>query len=203
MITLWHAPLSRSCRVVWLLEELGLPYRIELLGFRDGTMQSPAYLVRSPLGKVPTLEDDDVVIFESGAIVEWLLEKYGKGRLAPRPGGTAERARFLQWLHWSEATLLPPLAEFAQHTLLRPESERIPALVPDARRRIDLTLRALDADLAGRTWLLDEFSAADVMTGYGVQLARILGVLPAELAHLVAYLERCAARPAFQKALSG
>jgi len=203
VITIYHAPASRSARVRWLLEELGVDYRLELLAFGDGSMQAPAYLAKNPLGKVPTVDDGGVVIFESGAIVEHLLERYGKGRLAPAPG-SAERRAFLQWLHWSEATFMPPLGEIVQHSFLRPEAERIPAVAADARRRLGRLLDVLERELAAREYLLPSgFSAADVMQGYGVQLAKLLGQLPAERPRVGAYLERLAARPAFQKAFSG
>ena len=86
MIKLYHASMTRSVRIVWLLEELGVPYELVKLDFLGGDLQRPEYLARNPLGKVPTLEDGDVRIFESGAITEYLCEKYDKGRLAPPPG---------------------------------------------------------------------------------------------------------------------
>ena len=203
MITLYHCPSSRSTRVRWLLEELGLEYRLEMLALGDGSMQRPAYLAKNPLGKVPTLEEDGVVIYESGAIVEHLLERHGKGRLAPAPG-SPERPAFLQWLHWSEATFMPSIGELVQHTLLRPEAERIAAVVPDAKRRLARVLGVVEQALAKQDTLLPSgFSAADIMLGYALQLAKLLGQLPADLPRTNAYLARLAARPAFQKAFSG
>jgi glutathione S-transferase len=203
LIKLYHAPASRSARIRWLLEELGLGYRLELLAFGDGSMQHPAYLAKNPLGKVPTLEEDGVAIYESGAIVEHLLERHGRGRLAPAPG-SPERPAFLQWLHWSEATFMPPLGEIVQHSFLRPEAERIPAVVADARKRLARMLDVVEKELAARDHLLPSgFSAADIMLGYGLQLAKLVGQLPADRPRTVAYLERLAARPAFQRAFSG
>jgi glutathione S-transferase len=203
VITIYHVPASRSVRVRWLLEELGVDYRLETLSLTDGSLKTPEYLAKNPLGKVPTLEDDGVAIFESGAIVEYLLERYGRGRMAPAPG-SPERPTFLQWLHWAEASFMPPLGEIVQHSFLRPESERIPGVVADARRRLGRLLDVLEKELTGRDTLLPSgFSAADVMQGYGIQLAKLLGQLPADRPRVGAYLERLAARPAFQKAFSG
>jgi glutathione S-transferase len=203
MITIYHAPASRSARVRWLLEELGVEYRLETLSLRDGSMQTPAYLAKNPLGKVPTVEDAGVVIYESGAIVEYLLERHGRGRLAPPPG-SPERPAFLQWLHWSEATLMRPLGDIVQHSLLRPEAERIPAVVADASKQLGRLLDVVEKELAGREHLLPSgFSAADVMLGYALQLARLIGQLPPDRPRVAAYLDRLAARPAFQKAFAG
>lgn len=200
MITLYHSPRSRSVRVFWLLEELGLPYELKTVEFTPESLKGPEYLKVHPLGKVPALQDDGVTMFESGAIVEYLLEKYGKGRLAPAPGTTA-RAPFLQWVHFGEATALPPLADIVQHTFLRPEAERIPAIADDGRARMEGVLGVLDKSLAGKQYLLgDEFTAADVMVGYALYLAKMLGLLSDKHPNLLAYMGRLEKRPAFQKA---
>src|SRR5262249_34719403 len=129
MIRLYHAPLTRSFRIVWLLEELGIPYEIEKHEFV--TPASP-FSQRTPLGKFPVIQDDDVTFFESGAIREYILETYGEGRRAPAPG-TRLRGAFLQWVHFAEATLMPPLGQLAWNLMFKPESERIPAVTEHAR----------------------------------------------------------------------
>jgi glutathione S-transferase len=200
MRRLYHAPASRSCRVRWLLEELGLDYEIVGMQINAESLQTPAYLAKNPLGRVPTLEDGGTVIFESGAILEYLLETYGDGRLEP-PVGSSDRAAYLQWFHWAEATALPPISDFVQHSFLRPEAERIPAVVVDAAARTRKCLAVADQALEGRSYIAgDEFSAADIMLGYTVQLAKITGQLTDATPQLGAYLERLAARPGFQKA---
>jgi glutathione S-transferase len=197
MLTLHHVPFSRSLRVRWLLEELGLPYRLETRGFAD--LRRPEHLALHPLGKVPVLSDGERVLFESGAIVQYLLERYGEGRLEPKPG-SAERALHLQWFHYAEATITPPLGQIVRHTMLLPEAERIPAVTEHSRGLAAQVLAPVERALAGRPWLLTEFGAADVMMGYSVKLASLLRLVGEAHPNLAAYLTRCEARPAWQRA---
>jgi glutathione S-transferase len=199
VITLHHVPLSRSLRVRWLLEELGLPYELVTRSFAD--LKRPEHLALHPLGKVPVLQDGDLVIYESGAILQHLLERYGAGRLEPKPG-TPERALFWQWFHFSEATLTPPLGLIVRHSVLLPEAERIPAVADFARQGASDAFAVVERALAGRAWLLSEFSAADVMLGYSVKLARLLRVVGDATPNLCAYLVRCEERPACRRALA-
>src|SRR5437667_1264725 len=176
MITLYHSPLMRSVRIYWLLEELRLPYRLETLTFTS--LKSPAYKKVHPLGKVPAIQDGDLTMFESGAILEYILEEYGNGRLAPAPG-TSRRAMFLQWVHFAEATAFPPIGDVVAHTLFRPEAERIPAVVADGRTRAAAVLGMLEQALAGKRYLLGaEFTAADIMMGLTLLGAKWHGLLP-------------------------
>jgi glutathione S-transferase len=199
-IKLYHAPLTRSLRVRWLLEELGVDYELAQLDFMGGDLKKPDYLAKHPLGKVPTLEIDGITLWESGAMVEYLCEKYGK--LAPLPG-SPKRAEFLQWVHFSEATAMPPLGSFFQNAFIKPEAERIAAVVPEAKESVGKWLAVLDAHLKGRKYLLgDEFTAADVMMGYTVNGAKFGGILDARYPNVEAYLTRLSERPAFQKASS-
>ena len=198
MITLHHVPFSRSLRVRWVLEELGLPYELATRSFAD--LKRPEHLALHPLGKVPVLSDGDVVLFESGAILQHLLERYGSGRLEPKPG-TPERARYQQWFHYAEASVTPPLGLIVRHTVLLPESERIAAVVAGARAEAQRVLAPVERALAGQSWLLPDFSAADVMMGYSVKLASLLRLLGEATPNLVAYLARCEERPAYQRAI--
>ncbi len=199
MIKLYHAPFTRSIRVLWLLEELGLPYDLVRVAFTPGPLP---FAQNCPYGKVPAIEDGDVAMMESGAIVEYVLERYGEGRLAPRPGAPG-RAEFLQWSHFAEATVLPPVGEIARHAFFKPEAERIASVVQEARARLTKTLELVDERLATRPYLLgDAFSAADVMMGSSVFVVRRLQSLDPKLVHVAEYLARLEARPAAQKALS-
>jgi glutathione S-transferase len=199
MIKLYHAPLTRSIRIYWLLEELGIPYELSLVKFTPGKLP---FAQATPYGKVPAIEDGDVIMIESGAILEYILEKYGQGRLAPAPGAPG-RAAFLQWVHFSEATVLPPVGDIVRHTLFKPEPERIPAVVEDARGRLDAIFAVVEKALEGKPYLLgQEFSAADIMMGVTLHIARRLNSLEDRFANVKAYLGRLESRPAFRKALS-
>ena len=202
MITLYHSPRTRSVRVLWLLEELGVPYELRTLAFTAENLKSAEYTKLHPLGKVPSITDDGVSMFESGAIVEYLVERYGNGRLAPKIG-SPERGRYLQWVHFAEATCLPPLSDLAQHSMFKPEAERIPALIPDAHSRIAAWLDSLEPSVGEGPYLLGaHFSGADVMMGYSLLLTKWFGLLGERHPNLSAYLARLEQRPALQKALS-
>jgi glutathione S-transferase len=201
MLKLYHSPRTRSVRIYWLLEELRVPYELETLAFAPETLKAPAYLKVHPLGKLPAIQDGDLIMFESGAILEYILETYGNGRLAPAPGSPA-RGAFLQWVHFAEATALPPLSDIAQHMLFKPEAERLPAVVADGQVRVAAVLAALENALTGKQYLLgSEFTAADIMMGYALLLVKWFGLLTPEYPHVTAYLARLEQRPALQKAL--
>lgn len=197
MIKLYHAPMTRSVRVRWLLEELGLPYELETIDFVP-----PAkgfFSQKTPLGKLPVIEDDGAVICESGAIVEYILERYGEGRLGP-PVGSPGRGAFLQWIHFAEGTVYPPLGTIVWHTFYRQDAAKIPEVIEDARGRAGSALTFLSQQMGGSQWVLgEEFSAADIMLGYALAIARFVKVLD-DFEPLGAYLERLEARPAYQRA---
>jgi glutathione S-transferase len=200
MIKLYYAPRTRSVRILWLLEELGLPYELERVDFVPPAKNF--FVQRTPLGKLPVIEDGDVVMCESGAIVEYLLERYGDGRLAP-PVGSPERAAFLQWVHFAESTAFPPLGIVVWLTLYRDDAEQHGSIVHDARARAAMGLEFLQRELGQRTYLLgEEFSAADIMIGFTLVAARLLGVLDDRYPALHDYVARLEARPAFQKTLA-
>jgi glutathione S-transferase len=199
MIKLYHAPRTRSIRILWLLEELGVPYQLATIAFKP---PRHSFEQDTPAGKFPVIEDDGLIMSESGAILEYLIEKYGNGRLAPT-AGSPERGPYLQWVHFAEATAMPPVNDITRHMLLLPEAERIPKVAEDGRARATNVLNVLERALAGKDYLVGhELSGADIMTGYFLMAARMLGVLDAAHPNVGAYLQRLAARPALQKALS-
>jgi glutathione S-transferase len=198
MIKLYYAPRTRSVRVLWLLEELGIPYELERVEFIPTAKNF--FVQSTPLGKLPTIEDGEVVMCESGAIVEYILERYGKGRLAPAPG-SPERGAFLQWLHFSESTAFPPLGIIVWLTSYRDDADRNAGILEDARVRAGMALDFIQRGLGEKEFLLgSEFSAADIMMGFTLVAARVLGVLDERHQALNEYLGRLQSRPAFQKA---
>jgi glutathione S-transferase len=197
VITLYFAPRTRSIRVRWLLEELGLPYDLKRVTFKPPVK---AFAQSTPLGKLPVIEDGDVTICESGAIVEYILERYGNGRLAP-PIGAPLRGEFLQWVHFAEGTAFPPLGVIIWHALYKGDAGTIPTVIASARERAEGALEFVQGALAGKDYLLGgQFSAADIMMGFTLVVARVLGVLDDRYPGLNAYLSRLESRPAFKTA---
>jgi glutathione S-transferase len=198
VITLYHARFSRSVRVRWLLEELGLPHHLMTLAIDE--VAEPEHVALQPLGRVPVLVDGELVLQESGAIVQYLLDTYGHGRLEPARG-SGDRPRFLQWFHFAEATLAQPLASLAEHTWRRPPKQRIPELVPDARAKATRALTAVERALSGREWLTREFSAADIMMGWSTAVAARFQLVTREFPSVRDYVARCHRRPPFRRSM--
>ena len=198
MLKLHAAPRTRTVRVVWLLEELGLPCELEVVDFQPTT--SSFFIQKTPTGKLPTLEDGDAVICESGAIIEHILENYGDGRLAPPPG-SPERPYFLQWLHYAESTAFAPLGVVIWLTVYRQDAADHPELVADARQRAATAFSYVNETLRENDYLTgEEFTAADIMMGFTLFAAQTLGVID-DYPALSAYLQRISARPAFGRTL--
>ena len=196
---LYHAPGTRSVRIVWLLEELGLDYDVEFLKLGDAAMRSPEYLKVHPMGRVPALVDGDVTLNESGAIVQYVLAKHGGGRMAPAPD-SADFAPYLQWLHFAEGMLMAPVGTIVVETILLPPDRRNQTNVDRATKLLSRTLGAVEERLEGRDFLAGDFSGADIMTGHACTVSARLGADVSDKPNVQAYIERLEARPAFQKA---
>lgn len=198
MITLYHLDESRSQRIPWLLEEMDA--RFEVVRFeRDAARRAPPELAEiHPLGKAPIIRDGDLVLAESGAIVEYLVERHGGGRLAPRPD-TAAHAAYLHWIHFAEGTAMLPLLFDLFLTIGLIPGGRDGALGGFVKQELGRQLDYVDAELGDKEYLLGAFTAADVMMGFPLELAAREGHL-ADHPRLVAYVERLRARPAFARA---
>ena len=196
---IFHAPNTRSVRAVWLFEELGLPYELEMHKLGDPAMRSPEYLKVHPMGRVPALEDGDVTIFESGAITQYVLAKYGEGRMAPEVSDP-DFAQYLQWLHYAEGMIMPPVNVIVVETILLPPDRKNQTNVDRATKLLSRMLSAVDQALEGKEYLAGEFSGADIMSGHASIVANRLGADISDKPNLSAYIDRLQARPALQKA---
>lgn len=197
-IIVHHLENSRSQRILWMLEELSLEYEVRRYERNPKTMLAPPELKRvHPLGKSPVIEDDGVVIAETGAIIEYLVEK-ADGKLGP-PAHRDAILRYRFFLHYAEGSLMPPLLVMLVIQRLgllgRPARGRIQAM-------IDNHLDYLEREISGREWFVgDALSAADVMMSFPLEAARMRGGLGGSRPNLVAWLNRIHARPAYRKAL--
>ena len=213
MIIVHHLNNSRSQRVLWLLEELGLAYEVKRYQRDAKTMLAPPELrAVHPLGKSPVIQDGATTLAESGAILEYLVDRHGNGRLIP-PAGTPERLRYTYWMHFAEGTAMPPL--LLKLIFDRLEKAPMPFFVrPVARalaRRaknsfiqpnIERNLDFMEGELAGRDWFAGAaFSAADVQMSFPLEAAAVRGGLDAKRPRLISFLERIHARPAYRRAI--
>lgn len=201
MLKLHFAPNSRAGRIVWLLEELGLPYEVNRMDFHPKDLKSDEHRRRHPLGRVPVLEDGDVSIFESGAIVEYVMARHGDGGLKPAVEAP-EFPEYLQWFHYCEGMVMPPMNTVVVHTLLLPPERRDETVLEQARRLLSRAVAPVDGALEGREYLVGNFSAADIMLGHSLFMANRLGQVSGDMANVKAYVERINARPAFQTAIN-
>jgi glutathione S-transferase len=202
MIEIYHAPLTRGIRPIWVCEELGLEYAVLSVDFSAEYRASAQWRRLNPVGKVPVLAEGELTMFESGAMVQYLVDRYGgDGRpvLQPPPG-TPEHALYLQWSWFAEATFARPLGEIVNHRRVFAEGERSDRAMEEMRERSWLCVSALAGALESSTWILGEtFSAADVMLGYSLKLHTELvsGELPEPVAR---YWDAISARPGYQAA---
>ena len=201
MITIYHLETSRSERIVWLMEELGLEYKLEIFPREvTGAAPSPLKTIHA-LGKAPVIRDGDTVLAESGAIVEYIVNRHGGGRLAPRLDVPAY-ARYLYWLHFAEGS-------FMSLMLIALTLSRVPEAAGNpVTARVDTRMKQMftfvDAELGSGQWFAgDEFTAADVMMAFPFTTMRhFLDVDMAPYANLLAYVQRIETRPAYQKAMT-
>ena len=198
---LYYAQHSRAVRVAWLLEELELLYEVEKFSIGDKALRSPFYKDINPLGRVPVLLDNDVKINESGAIIEYILAKYsnGKFKFDVNDGNFHD---YLQWFHFAEGMLMPPLNSIVVETILLPLDRRSEIHVNRAKKILDHILNVVEKRLEEVEYLAGEFSAADMMTGHATIMAKHHGILMKDKPNCQNYIEKLMARPALKKAWS-
>jgi glutathione S-transferase len=201
MLTIYHLETSRSERIVWLMEELGLPYRMQAFP-RETTGAAPHPLKEiHALGRAPAIRDGDAVLAESGAIVDYIVHRHAGGRLALPPDDPAY-ARYVYWLHFAESSLMSLLLIVL--VLSRVKEAGASPVTARMRERMNQMLSFVDKELAGGPWFAGSvFTAADVMMVFPfTTLRNFLDYDLAPYANILAYLTRIAARPAYQKAMA-
>ena len=196
---IYHAPNTRSVRILWLFEELGLSYELEHYKLGDPEMRTPEYRKIHPLGRVPVLEDGAVKIFESGAIIQYVLEKYGQGKFIPT-SDALNFARYLQWFHYAEGMIMPQVNIIVVESILLPEERRNKVNLDRATKLVTRMLTVVDEGLEGEEYLAGEFSGADMMTGHACIVSARLGADISDKPNVAAYIERLNARPALKTA---
>ncbi|MEE4302325.1 MAG: glutathione S-transferase family protein [Pseudomonadales bacterium] len=201
MLKLHHAPNSRAGRIVWLLEELELPYELNRMDFHPSALKSDEHRARHPLGRIPVLEDGEVMIYESGAICDYVVERHAPGRLKPAVD-SPDYPAFLQWFHYCEGMVMPPVNTIVVQTVLLPEDRRDATVLAQAQRLLTKAWAPVDEALADREYVARDFSIADIMLGHAAYMSNRLGCIPDEMTNLKAYVARIEARPAFQKGIN-
>ncbi|MCH2164661.1 MAG: glutathione S-transferase family protein [Marinovum sp.] len=199
MITLHHCPQTRSMRSLWLLNELGVDFEVVTYPF-DKTLGSPAFLARSPAGRVPAVEIGDQTLFETGAITEYLCEAFPQVGLGRRPDDP-ERAAWLSWVHFAETVSVHVAALTQQHIVLYDDAMRSPTVMKLEAARLAKCYKALDHVLDGQPYLLPSaFSAADIGIGQAIYMGRFFVRLD-EYRGLSSWYDRLSERPGFRAAL--
>jgi glutathione S-transferase len=192
MITLYHWPRSRSIIVHWLLEELGQPYRLELVDIVKGQQHGPAFLAINPMGKIPVIEHDGVIVTEAAAICTHLADAFPAAGLAP-PIGDRARGLYLRWLFFGPGCLEPAVTDHAF-----PRAAEAPGTAL-GYGSYDLVMDVLAQAVVGDRWLLgDRFTAADVVIGSGLRWGMMIGQVP-KRPEFTAYAQRLEERPALQR----
>jgi glutathione S-transferase len=201
MIKLFHAKGSRSVRIIWLFEELGMDYQLDPI---ERGKPNEAFGEASTFAKIPTIQDGDITLTESVAIIQYILQKYGAAGLQPSIDSD-DYAMYLQWLNFGESTLIQPIVEILVNTMFRPEENRHQYSVDSATQSFKKIAQALDPILSQQDYLLgSQFSAADIVNGYTLRLANNLQLLDDSggIKNVCDYFRRLETREAYQKAIS-
>ena len=199
MITLYGTPVSRAGRCLWMLEETGVPFENVPTSFTGGS-RTPEFLRLNPNGRIPVLDDEGTIVWESMAINLHLADRYGRD-LAPRDA--AERAHMVQWSFWAMTEIEPGLIDAFLHRAMLPAAQRKPEVAAAGEAKLARPLAVLDAELAGRSWLVgDRFTVADLNVASVLLIAPVAQIDLAKYPHVQRWFSACTARPAGQRARS-
>ena len=200
MVKLYLTPSTRAGRVAWLLEELEMDYELEILPFTKEGLKSPEHRARHALGRVPVIEDGEVSIFESGAIIQYILDKYDHKGLKPSVD-SENYPYYLQWFHYCEGMVMPPMNQIVVQTVLLPPERRDETVLNQAMNLLSKSLYPVNQFLENKDYLIGDFSAADCMLGHSCYMANRFGSVNDEMGNIKKYVKNIESRPAFQKAI--
>ena len=200
MIKLYLTPGTRAGRVAWLLEELKLDYELEVLPFTKEGLKSPEHRSRHALGRVPVIEDGDISIFESGAIIQYIVDKYSNGDLKPDIN-SSDYPYYLQWFHYCEGMVMPPMNQIVVQTVLLPPDRRDETVLNQAKNLLSKSLNPVNNFLQDKDYLIGNFTAADCMLGHSCYMATRLGAVGEDMLNIKKYVSNIESRSAFQKAI--
>ena len=201
MLKLHFAPNSRAGRILWLLEELQLEYELNEMKFHPSDLKSDQHRERHPLGRVPVLEDGDVSIYESGAIVEYILSRHAPGKLKPEISSNLFPS-YLQWFHYCEGMVMPPINIIVVQTILLPKERQNAEALGQAERLLSKTLAPTEKQLNNKEYIIGDFSAVDIMLGHACFMANRLGRVEENMNNLRNYIKNIESRSAFKKAIN-
>ena len=200
MIKLYLTPGTRAGRVAWLLEELQTEYELEVLPFTREGLKSSEHRSRHALGRVPVIEDGDVTIFESGAIIQYILDKYDSKGLKPEVS-SADYPYYLQWFHYCEGMVMPPMNQIVVQTILLPPERRDETVLNQAMNLLSKSLNPVNEYLENKDYLIGNFSAADCMLGHSCYMANRMKCVNDEMINIKRYVANIEERTSFQKAI--
>ena len=177
-----------------------MEYELEILPFTKEGLKSPEHRARHALGRVPVIEDGDISIFESGAIIQYILDRYDNKGLKPEIDSN-EYPYYLQWFHYCEGMVMPPMNTIVVHTVILPPERRDETVLGQAQRLLSNALKPVNENLEGKDYLIGDFSGADIMLGHSCFMSNTLGCVSDEMSNIKAYVEKLENRPAFKKAI--
>ena len=200
MLKVHFAPNSRAGRIIWLLEELELPYEVNKMAFHPKDLKTEEHRKRHPLGRIPVLDDGDIRIYESGAIVEYIIERHKNGGLKPDIHSD-EFPQYLQWFHYCEGMVMPPINTIVVQTILLPEERRDEKVLKQAKNLLTKALIPVDENLENKKFLIGDFSGADIMLGHACFMSNMMGCVTDNMVNLKEYVNRISERPSFKTAI--
>ena len=200
MLKVHFAPNSRAGRIIWLLEELELPYEVNKMAFHPKDLKTEEHRKRHPLGRIPVLDDGDIRIYESGAIVEYIIERHKNGGLKPDIHSD-EFPQYLQWFHYCEGMVMPPINTIVVQTILLPKERRDETVLKQAKNLLTKALIPVDENLENKKFLIGDFSGADIMLGHACFMSNMMGCVTDNMVNLKEYVNLISERPSFKTAI--